>query len=117
MINSLKAKTATLERESTHNGKILRMKRLQIEDEKTALVKRQTAKQRSVTRDALSATRLQQQLEAKKNVVEKEREAKKALKLEKERLELEINKMRKDRDRDNLSAKGDESQSVYFARS
>lgn len=70
----------TLERESSHNGKILRMKRLQIEDEKTELVKRQTAKQRSVTREALSATRLQQQLEAKRNVVEKEREAKKALK-------------------------------------
>jgi hypothetical protein len=40
MINSLKAKISTLERESAHNGKILRMKRLQIEDEKTELVKR-----------------------------------------------------------------------------
>ena len=115
MINTLKAKIANLEREQQHNSKILRMKRLQIEDEKSELVKRQTQKQRSVTREALSATRLKQQLDAKKNVVEREREAKKALKLEKERLEQEINKMKKDRERD--SSKHDESQSVYFARS
>ena len=40
MINTLKAKIANLERESQHNSKILRMKRLQIEDEKSELVKR-----------------------------------------------------------------------------
>ena len=40
MINTLKAKIANLEREQQHNSKILRMKRLQIEDEKSELVKR-----------------------------------------------------------------------------
>ena len=115
MINTLKAKIANLERESVHNSKILTMKRMQIEDEKTALVKRQTQKQRSVTREALSATRLKQQLDAKKNVVERERDAKNALKVEKERLELELKQMKKERERDN--SRHDDSQSVYFAKS
>lgn len=69
LINQLKAKILEMERDERHKSRILLMKRRQIEDEKTVLIKKQALRQRSMTKSNLSATRLQQQLQSKENVI------------------------------------------------
>ena len=67
-------------------------------------------------------------VDAKQNVIDTEREAKKALLKEKERLEKEINRIKRDKDKifnsntensadRRASQKNDESMSLYFAKS
>ena len=133
MINQLRGKIQNLEQEAYHSSKVLHLKRMQIEQEKTDLIYKQNQRQRSISKTAHSQTRLQHQLDTKQSVIETEREAKKALLKEKERLEKEIKQIKRDKDKSfpsvsisdlseqrlhrNYSAKNDESMSLYFAKS